>query len=489
MKRIIVITLTLIMILAVLTGCHSVPNDNVTQSSETSQNNDTTSIGDELQGTDPSQETTSPNTEPSKESTTPGTDNKDPSQEKPNPPDYNEKPLFKYDKYMITANARDSMSEREYSLYCRVIDSILAHDGVVSGFESYEEFEKVRRFLFSEFIPVRHIIQLYLQSNEPYLYENGTATFKFVGDKETCAENYAKFENRMNEALALIKEDDSDWERIAKLYLYVSDHMTYGSPYESYGVNTDLYTCILYKIGMCTEYAYYLNILANQIGFETIAGCSLGKDGFEGADHCLSMIYVDGQWYHFDTCWQASLLSKENMEYFAFNTQVRYNSLANNSPWGETGEVEMFNQHDYTNERSDLPFSENGMSENDRLQLYFAVIDEYSKDLSKDIPEDKIESYIDVAMSKVQDALSNCATVGIKFEIKNGTLNGAVKNLILTYSPRDLDDYPQLEYDGDRCNLAFVILKHIDQADLESMLYFIINEDIVIGQTVELVIL
>ena len=46
MKRIIVITLTLIMILAVLTGCHSVPNDNVTQSSETSQNNDTTSIGD-----------------------------------------------------------------------------------------------------------------------------------------------------------------------------------------------------------------------------------------------------------------------------------------------------------------------------------------------------------------------------------------------------------------------------------------------------------
>ncbi len=475
MKRILAIALTLIMVIVALTGCHSVPSDNSTQDSETSQNDDTTSIGDQSQGTDPSQNTTSPDTEPSDDSTTSGTDN--------------EEPLFKYDKYMVTADARDSMSDREYSLYCRVIDSILAHDGVVNGFESYEEYETVLRFLFSEFIPVRHIIQSYLQSNEPFLYENGTATFKFVGDKETCSENYAKFENIMNEALALIKEDDSDWERIAKLYLYVSDHMTYGNLYESYGVNADLYACILYKTGMCAEYAYYLNTLANQIGFETIDGRSLGKDGFEGADHCWSIICVDGQWYHFDACWQAPLLSKENMEYFAFSTQVRYDSLANNSPWGETGEVEMFNQHDYTYERSDLPFCENGMSENDRLQLYYAVIDEYSKDLSKDIPEDKIESYIDVAMSKVQDALSDGADVGIKFEIKNGTLNGAVKNLILSYSPQDLNDYPQLEYDGDRCNLAFIVLKHMDKTDLKSMLYFIIKEDIVIGQSVELVIL
>lgn len=478
MKRVIVGILTLVTVLSALTGCRSALTDGFIQSSEALTDDSASLIGDESQGT-----------EPSEESTPSVTDDNDTSEDKPNPPNESEEPLFKYDKYMITADARDSMSDREYSLYCRVIDSILAHDGVVSGFESYDEFETVRRFLFSEFIPVRYIIQSYLQSNEPFSYENGTATFKFVGDKETCSENYAEFESRMNEALALIKEDDSDWERIAKLYLYVSDHMIYGSPYESYGVHVDLYACIMYKLGMCAEYAYYLNMLAAQIGFETIAGRSLGNDGFEEADHCWSMIRVDGQWYHFDACWQAPHLSKENMEYFAFSTQDRYDSLANNSPWGMTGEVSMFRLHDYTNDRSDLPYCENSMSESDRKQLYFSVIDEYSKALSKDIPEDEIDSYIDIAISKVQDAISDGADVGIKLEIKNGILNSAVKNLILNYSPQDLDNYPQLEYGADRCNLPFVVLKHIDKTDLRSMLYFIIKDDIVIGRSVELVIL
>lgn len=467
MKRILAIILTLVTLLAALSGCSSVKTDDFTQPPETSLNNDPTS------------ESTSEIPD----------DNSTTSPEIPSTPEGNEEPLFKYDKYMVTADARSSMTDREYFMYCKTIDSILAHDGVVSGFESDEEYERVRKFLLSEFVPVRYIIQTYLQSDDPFQYENGTATFKFVGDKETCVQNYSAFENRMNKALSLIREDDSDWERIAKLYLYVSDHMTYGTPYELYGVNSDLYACIMYKTGQCAEYAYFLNMLVSQIGLETIAGRSLGKDGFEYADHCWSMIRVDGQWYHFDACWQAPIFEKENFQYFAFSTQDRYDSLANNTPFGVPGELEMFYQHDYSLQRSDLPYCESGMSDNDRRQLYFAVIDEYSKDLSKDIPKDEIESYIEAAMSKVREALWAGANVGIKFEIVNGTLNGAVKNLILTYSPRDLDDYPQLEYDGDRCNLAFVILKHIDQADLESMLYFIINEDIVIGQTVELVVL
>lgn len=469
MKRIVVIVLTLVMLFACLTGCGSGPTNDAAQSLET---------GYATQGT-----------EPSPESTTPENGQKDPSQEEPDSPADNEEPLFTYDKYMVTADARDAMSEREYMLYCQAIDSILTHDGVVTRFESYSEFSRVWAFLLREFVPARVMIQTYLQSDEPFLYEDGTATFKFVGDKETCDQNYAKFEKIMNEALALIQEDDSDWERIAKLYLYVSNHMTYGSPYTSYGVNVDLYNCIIYKVGMCAEYAYYLNMLANQIGFETIPGKSLGKDGFEGADHCWSMIRVDGQWYHFDACWQASLLYHESMDYFAFDTQKRYESLATNSMWGQRGEVDMFYQHDYTYERTELPNCEYAMSEKERTELYFAVIDEYIQSLSRDVPDDMITNYIDAAMMKVLEDITNGATVGIKFEIKNGTTNGTVKNLILNYSPQDLEDYPMIGYDHERCNLEFVLLKHIDQTDLKSILYFIIEEDAVIGQSVELVVL
>ena len=219
-------------------------------------------------------------------------------------------------------------------------------------------------------IYARNMVKTYLNAEEPFAYNDGTATLVFVGDKETCDRNYAAFEDIMNEALSLIRESDSDWERLAKIYLYVSQNMTYGSPHEAYGVYGDFYDCIVYKMGMCAEYAYYLNMLANQIGFETIDGRSLGKDGFVGADHAWSMIYVDNQWYHFDACWQASSFPMEAMMYFAFSTDERYTSLSNNSFWGEPGDLEMFNQDDYTYERGELPYCENGMSEEERIRLY-----------------------------------------------------------------------------------------------------------------------
>lgn len=356
-----------------------------------------------------------------------------------NPPQTDTEPLFQYDKYMIRADAWDHISEYEYSLYCKMIDSILAYDGVISGFASYEEFKKMWEFLVFEFTPVRGFIQTYLNSDEPFIYEDGTATLKFVADKETCLQQYAEFENIINEALSLIKEDDSDWQRIAKLYLYVSDHMTYGNVYELYGIQADNYNCIRYGIGWCGGYAYYLNMLAQQIGFETINGSSMGQDGFFYADHAWSMIRVEGQWYHFDACWQAPRLTHEYMDYFAFNTKDRSNSLANNKPFGVMpGEVEMFQMHYYTTERSELPYCETGMSENDRVQLYYSVIEEYLNDLSKDIPKDMQDNYIDAAIIKVLDSIAAGGNVGIEFKIKNKTMNSAVHNLILTYSPQDL---------------------------------------------------
>lgn len=471
MNRIFAMILSLVCILLGVTGCYNMQTDNP----EYLQSGEITSSGVDFFDTE------MPDTSTSSSDETPQ------DTDIPIPPDNNEDPLFTYNVYQISPDARSYYSERDYALYCKTVDSILSHNGVVYGFASEDEFWRIWSLLASEFIPFRAMLQTYLDTNEPWVYDNGTVTLRFKTDKVTCDEIYATFENRMNEALSLIKEYDSDWERIAKLYLYVSDHMVYGSCYTTYGVKADLHNAIMYKIGECAEYAVYLNLLADQIGFETIVGRSLGKNGFEGADHAWSMIKVEGQWYHFDACWQAPLL-KNAMDYFAFSTQERYDSLANNNAWGYVGELEMFHQHNYTNERTELPYCETGMGSDTRAQLYLSVIDEYLKELADEIPDDMIESYIDSALAEVQKAIADGANVGIMFEIKNGTLNAAVQNLILTYSPQDLQDYPELEYGADRCMLTSVVLKHIDQADLKAMLYFIINEDIVIAPSVKLII-
>ncbi len=396
--------------------------------------------------------------------------------------------IYKYDKYSITQDAREYISDREYALYKRMVDSILSHNGTVEGFESYEEFFSMWGFLLSEFVPASEMIQSYLHSDEPFTYENGTVTFKFLYDKDECEECYKAFEDIMNDALSLIKENDSDWQRIAKLYLYVSEHMSYGSVYEKYGVSSNLYNCIIYGTGMCTEYAYYLNILARQIGFEVTDARSEGKNGFEGADHCWSMIRVEGEWYHFDPCWESPSLTHEDMEYFAFSTEERYNSLANNNPWGETGELEMFDMHDHTYARTELPVCDVGMSRSERKQLYLSVIDEYNSFISKDIPENELEEYIDNAIKEFQFHLENGGSIGVELQIKPNTLNSAVNDLIINYSPKDKENYSHLQFGGDVFKDRSVVLKHIDQTDLRVILHSIIKEDIVIEQSVKLFI-
>ncbi len=395
--------------------------------------------------------------------------------------------IYKYDKYSITQNAREYISDREYALYKSMVDSILSHNGVVEGFESYEEFFSMWDFLLSEFVPASVMIQSYLHSDEPFTYENGTVTFKFLSDKDECEESYKTFEGIMNDALSLIEENDNDWQRIAKLYLYVTEHMSYGSVYEKHGVSSNLYNCIRYRTGMCTEYAYYLNMLSRQIGFEVIDARSLGKDGFEGADHCWSMIRVEGEWYHFDPCWQSSSMTLENMEYFAFSSEERYNSLANNNPWGKTGEIEMFDLHDHTYVRTELPVCDVGMSYSERRQLYLSVIDEYNSCISKDISENELEKYIENAINEVKFHLENTGSVGVELRIKPKTLNSAVNDLIINYSPQDKENY-DLQYGDEFFNGDYIVLKHVDLTDIRAMLHSIIKEDIVIERSVRLIV-
>lgn len=173
-----------ICILATFAGCDPAQIDN-TPPAFSHSGNDTSGTHDFLD-TEMSDTDTSPSNETSQDT------------DIPIPPDNNEEPLFTYNVYQISPDARSYYSEREYALYCKAVDSILSHNGVVEGFESEDEFMKIWSFLLSEFVPVRSIIQTYAVSNEPFSYKNGTATLKFIADEATCKENYEVFEDRMN---------------------------------------------------------------------------------------------------------------------------------------------------------------------------------------------------------------------------------------------------------------------------------------------------
>ena len=356
MKQICLILCILIMLLPMLSACApSVSNGEIPQSSQPPQTAEPTHT-----------ETTQQPTEPDTASTP--------------PTEVNTEPLFQFDKYLISPEAREFLSEREYDLYRKMVDALLDHSGTVNGFESEEEFHKIWSLLLMEFVPARGMITTYRSSETPYVYKSGTAVLEFIGDKETCDSNYAAFEEIINKALSLIQEDDSDWERIAKLYLFVTGHMNYGSPHTTYGVEPNQYNSIVYELGICGNYADYLNMLANQIGFETVRGTSLSSNTAVDISHAWSVIRVEGTWYHFDACWM-------EWNYFALSTQERYDSLLLLNTTGIPCELSMFSQNDYTGElRIALPHCEKGISDDFRAELYESVIKEYTEALYEILP-------------------------------------------------------------------------------------------------------
>lgn len=80
--------------------------------------------------------------------------------------------------------------------------------------------------MLSEFVPARNMVKTYLNAEEPFIYSDETAPLLFVGDKETCDRNYAAFEDIMNEALSLIRADDTEWEYVVSMFL-ISLFITY----------------------------------------------------------------------------------------------------------------------------------------------------------------------------------------------------------------------------------------------------------------------
>ena len=197
-----------------------------------------------------------------------------------------------------------------------------------------------------------------------------------------CDGVYAAFEDVMNEALSLIREDDGDREKIAKLYVYVSENMEYGSPYKKHDVTHDDYNCIRYKIGGKPEFARFLNMLARQAGFEAKEGRSIGEEGSAGmADHFWSLIKVEGKWYHFDACFQNIVHTDTEMYCFAMNTEDRYESISVVNITGERFESRMFERGSYTNKETELPRCDYSMSDKEKEKLYNSVIEEYRQDI------------------------------------------------------------------------------------------------------------
>ena len=121
-----------------------------------------------------------------------------------------EMPL-KYDPKIMDKKGEAYLGEL-LPLYHACIDAIVAYEPSVSGFASFEDFEKVWQVLWIAFYPAPALlIQSFSDSETPYVFEGDTVTFQFRNsDKESHDAAYNAFADVINEGLSLICPDDDD---------------------------------------------------------------------------------------------------------------------------------------------------------------------------------------------------------------------------------------------------------------------------------------
>jgi hypothetical protein len=103
-----------------------------------------------------------------------------------------------------------------------------------------------------------------------------------------------------NLALDISKDSRDDFERVAKLAMWVNDHLDYDLSYT--GKNLDALSVLSQRRGVCSEYTTLFVAFARSIGIPAkfVSGYSYGERGWER--HAYSEVYL-GKWVPVDPLW------------------------------------------------------------------------------------------------------------------------------------------------------------------------------------------
>ncbi|MCX6817553.1 MAG: transglutaminase-like domain-containing protein [Candidatus Aenigmarchaeota archaeon] len=101
-------------------------------------------------------------------------------------------------------------------------------------------------------------------------------------------------------ALEITKDSKDDFERVAKLAMWVHDHLDYDLSYS--GRNLDALSVLAGRRGVCSEYTTLFIAFARSMGIPAkfVSGYSYGERGWER--HAYSEVYL-GKWVPVDALW------------------------------------------------------------------------------------------------------------------------------------------------------------------------------------------
>ena len=158
---------------------------------------------------------------------------------------------------------------------------------------------------------------------EPVSFENGTGKIRYTMSLEDFHKREKDFEALITDILNnTIEQDDSEYERALKLYLYVANNYVYDtSLIDDLDDDNFVYACFMEKKGQCVNFASVYAYLLLQAGIDAV------PYSIYEPDMCHSWTYavIDGKGYHFDTTWALKVegISGIYLDYFMMSDKER----------------------------------------------------------------------------------------------------------------------------------------------------------------------
>ncbi len=120
----------------------------------------------------------------------------------------------------------------------------------------------------------------------------------------------------------IINDSMSDYEKLDKIYDYVTHEIYYDSNTNIPRVSHTAYGALKYKIAVCDGYAEALHILLDLAGVENII--IHGADKLNGIGHAWNLVKINGKYYHVDSTGDSSSPNQRNFFMLSDDQAGRY---------------------------------------------------------------------------------------------------------------------------------------------------------------------
>lgn len=191
---------------------------------------------------------------------------------------------------------RSMIAGDEQELYDLILDGMLGHDTSIILTAGIED-------------KLPKMMQMILNDHPEIFWVDGAYQYTAYDDKTDLEVNYLyredeiktrtnEIEATVNEFNLLLSPEDTDYDIVRKVYLYLMDTVEYVSDSSD---NQNIYSSLVNRESVCAGYSKATQYLLQRNGIQALYVSGLANGSYGWDNHAWNIVRCDGEYYQVDT--------------------------------------------------------------------------------------------------------------------------------------------------------------------------------------------